>query len=290
MKSFFANGTILALAAMFCVAAPAAAQGPAQTPEKEPILQQLPCGAGLVQYEPHRAFRLPAAAPDTRLAPGQLRIDYPGHSTFLITSPEGVKVETDYNDFHRADVVPDIVTMSGWHPNHATLNIEPGITHVLRGYHMGNGGVSHDVRLKDVRAYSVAVNINGAGATYQWPSSVFVIQSGGLCVAHLGLVAHVLHPQTVKDIGKIDVLMTPVYGFVTQTIDEIFRNIELIGPKVVIPMHYDREETVENFLAYAAQVMPVRRAGANGFVADKATLPKKTEVYYLFPPGFGTTL
>ena len=37
---------------------------------------------------------------------------YVGHSTFLIESVGGVKIATDYNDYVRPRIIPDIVTMN----------------------------------------------------------------------------------------------------------------------------------------------------------------------------------
>src|SRR5580704_7595233 len=39
-------------------------------------------------------------------------ITFLGHASFLIESPGGVRIVTDYNDAIRAPVTPDIVTMT----------------------------------------------------------------------------------------------------------------------------------------------------------------------------------
>ncbi len=39
-------------------------------------------------------------------------IPFLGHPSFLIESPGGVRIVTDYNDAIRAPVTPDIVTMN----------------------------------------------------------------------------------------------------------------------------------------------------------------------------------
>jgi hypothetical protein len=36
----------------------------------------------------------------------QIRVNYIGHSTFLIESPQGVRIATDYNDYVRPTVLP----------------------------------------------------------------------------------------------------------------------------------------------------------------------------------------
>ena len=52
---------------------------------------------GMVAGQPPRA--IPAAFNLAALAGDQVRISYSGHSTFLIESPQGVKIATDYNDY-----------------------------------------------------------------------------------------------------------------------------------------------------------------------------------------------
>ena len=64
----------------------------------------------------------------------QIRVNYVGHSTFLIESPQGVRIATDYNDYVRPAVLPDIATMNHAHTTHYTDRPDPRIPHVLRGW------------------------------------------------------------------------------------------------------------------------------------------------------------
>src|SRR5580765_3233356 len=74
-------------------------------------------------------LRLVAAKPE-----GAVGITFLGHASFLIESPSGVRIVTDYNDLIRASTVPDIVTMNNAHSTHYTDVIEPGVKFVLRGW------------------------------------------------------------------------------------------------------------------------------------------------------------
>src|SRR3954470_18619716 len=58
---------------------------------------------GLVAAAPPR---LMPAALRLALNPDQVRITYSGHSTFLIESPQLVRIATDYNEFVRPPVLP----------------------------------------------------------------------------------------------------------------------------------------------------------------------------------------
>ena len=58
------------------------------------------------------AMRTPLVIP-AALARGEVSLTFVGHATFLIESPGGVRVATDYNDYVRPAVVPDVATMTG---------------------------------------------------------------------------------------------------------------------------------------------------------------------------------
>ncbi len=67
------------------------------------------------------------------LAEGEVRIEYLGHSTFLIESPGGIRIATDYSGY-AGGIVPDVVTMNRAHSSHYTSIPDPRIQHVLRGW------------------------------------------------------------------------------------------------------------------------------------------------------------
>jgi hypothetical protein len=81
---------------------------------------------GLVATRP--PFVVPAA-----LERDQIRLSYVGHSTFLIESPQLVRIATDYNDYVRGPMIPDIVTMNHAHSTHYTLSPDPGINMCCTG-------------------------------------------------------------------------------------------------------------------------------------------------------------
>src|SRR5438105_2737236 len=90
----------------FCIA-PALAPAVAQAPGPKPEMREN-CPGFVAQS---RTRTIPAGF---RLAlnPDQVRITYIGHSSFLIESPQLVRIATDYNDYVRSPVVPDIITMN----------------------------------------------------------------------------------------------------------------------------------------------------------------------------------
>ena len=247
---------------------------------------RLACGQGMVQnHNPtlkHAAIM--RVATDADLVP----IRFIGHATFLIRSPQGVSVVTDYNDYYRAGVVPDIATMNTNRGNQSTFRIETGVSHALYGWDTGAGIPHHDVTFKDVRVYSEPTNVMPLGNRHTNETAIFVVQVGGICIAHLGHTAHALDEETVRSLGTIDVAMTPVDRVVTQSYEEIFHNIRLLKPRIAIPMH-DIGWTTQQFLAEAVRHFPIKRDVGDSIEVSRDTLPRETEIWVMQPRGrFGT--
>src|SRR5436305_11108606 len=105
-------------------------------------------------------LRLASAGPE-----GGVGLTFLGHASFLIESPRGVRIVTDYNDMIRAPVTPDIVTMNNAHPTHYTDAVEPGVKYVLRGWDPTGGVAAHRLEYRDVHVHNVPTNLREAGGT-----------------------------------------------------------------------------------------------------------------------------
>lgn len=189
------------------------------------------------------ALVLPAAAP----AAGSIALTYFGHSSFLIETPGGAMAVTDYYGF-ALPTVPDAVTMNNAHGTHYTDVPDPRIAHVLRGWSSGILPVTHDVTIEDLRIWNVPTNVRDVGGTRFNGNSIFVFESAGLCIAHLGHLHHTLTDQHRADLGEIDVLLVPADGSYTLPIPLLVEVIGQIGPSLVIPMHYFGNTTLAGFL------------------------------------------
>src|SRR6187200_3498178 len=92
------------------------------------------------------------------LAADQVRLTYAGHSTFVIESPQSVRIATDYNDYVQVPL-PTIATMNRAHDTHFSEHPKPTIPHVLRGWNVNGGPARHDLQVQDVRVRNVPTNI-----------------------------------------------------------------------------------------------------------------------------------
>jgi beta-lactamase family protein len=131
----------------------------------------------------------------------QVRLSFLGHATFLIESPQLVRIATDYNDYIRPPLLPDIVTMNHAHNTHYSDHPDPAIKYVLRGW---GEDTEHpaiwDLKYRDVRVRNVPTNIRsfyGSTTTERYGNSIFIFEIANLCIAHLGHLHHTLHAAAV---------------------------------------------------------------------------------------------
>lgn len=218
------------------------------------------------------------------LGAGEVRISFVGHATFTIESPGGVIAATDYNDYVRPFETPAIVTMNHAHSTHFTHRPDPGIRHVLRGWASGGRPPAHDVQERDMRVRNVPTNIRDGGATEFSGNSIFVFEVAGLCIAHLGHLHHTLTPDHLKALGQVDIVMAAVDGVWTLDHDGIIEVISQLQPKIVIPMHYFGENTLNRFLSQMRESHAIEWLTASSFVVSRANLPTKPAIKVLLAP------
>lgn len=234
---------------------------------------------GLVAARPQP---IPAAVRVAALGADQVRITYAGHATFLIESPQLVRIATDYNDFVRPPVTPDIATMNHAHSTHYSNHPDPGIKYVLRGWRDDGGPAGHDLSFKDVRVRSVSTNIRDwSGGTERYGNSIFVFEIANLCIAHLGHLHHTLTQQQLDEIGRIDIVMAPVDGSFTLDLDGMVEVLQSLKAQMIIPMHFFSAYTLDRFLARMRQSYPIEQNETPSMVLSKTTLPASPTVVVL---------
>jgi L-ascorbate metabolism protein UlaG (beta-lactamase superfamily) len=271
IKFFAAAGwTLVAVGS----AAPQGAAPPAPKPE---MTESCP---GLVATRP--PFAQPVALRLAALEQDQVRLTYVGHSTFLMESPQLVRIATDYNDYVRPPVLPDIATMNHAHSTHYTLSPDAGIKYVLHGWADDQKPARIDLQYKDVRVRNVPTNIRSFdGGTERHGNSIFVFEVAKLCIAHLGHLHHTLTQQQLNEIGRVDVVLVPVDGSYTLDLDGMVEVLHALKAPLMIPMHYFSAYTLDRFLQRVRQDWDVEVAEVPSLVVSKANLPPKPKVLVL---------
>ncbi|AXK82166.1 hypothetical protein DW352_17515 [Pseudolabrys taiwanensis] len=279
------RGTLLKVVMIFGVlvgaVASAAAQGAAPAPPKPDAKPEMTesCPGLIATRSP---LFMPASLRLAALERDQLRFTFIGHATFLLESPQMVRIATDYNDYVRPQVLPDIVTMNHAHSTHYTDHPDSGIKYVLRGWAEDQKPARIDVTYKDVRVRNVPTNIRSYdGGTERHGNSIFIFEIGSLCVAHLGHLHHTLTQQQLNEIGRVDVVFVPVDGSYTLDLEGMIEVLKSLKAPLMVPMHYFSAYTLDRFLGRIRQEWDVEVAEVPSVVVSKASLPSKPKVLVL---------
>jgi len=215
-----------------------------------------------------------------------MKIEWLGHSSFLLETSDGRKLITDPYDsgsydgavgYEEIDVAADVVTVSHGHPDHdgvdgmiyAPANVvrNPEPTEAV-GFAIEGIRTFHDEH----------------GGSERGNNVMFVIEVEGLRICHMGDLGHLLGEADIQKLGQIDVLLIPVGGHFTIDAAQAGEIVNRINPRVVIPMHYKTAvlgfpiAKVDDFLAGKSNVVM-----ANSTYIEIAvdTLPAQTEIRVL---------
>jgi L-ascorbate metabolism protein UlaG (beta-lactamase superfamily) len=216
------------------------------------------------------------------LKPAEVRLTFVGHATWLIESAADVKIATDYNDYIRPSVVPDIATMNRAHTTHYSLAPDPAIKYVLKGWDPDGGPAKHDLTYSDVHVRNVPTNIRDwSGGSIAYGNSIFIFEIAGMCIGHLGHLHHTLTEQQLGQIGQLDVVMVPVDGSYTMDVGGMVEVLKALRARLILPMHYFNPYTLERFLDRVRGDFPVETAETPTIVVSQETLPTEPKVLVL---------
>jgi L-ascorbate metabolism protein UlaG (beta-lactamase superfamily) len=188
------------------------------------------------------ALALPARA---LAAPPAGKLTWYGQSCFLLETAAGTRIVMDPIPKGIGYELPqglkaDVVTISHEHYDHNNVGFVTGKPRVIRGLTADKKGWTRvDEKLKDVSIRSVGVYHDDKRGAARGLDTVFIFEVGGVRIAHLGDLGHVLNDEQLAAIGAVDVLLVPVGGTFTLDALKATRVVEQLRPRImVIPMHY----------------------------------------------------
>ncbi|KRA00481.1 Zn-dependent hydrolase [Mesorhizobium sp. Root157] len=220
-------------------------------------------------------------APAQAQAEGEVSITYAGHSTYVIETPAGVRVATDYSGVYGSSPLPDVVTMNKAHRTHFTDLPDPGIAHVLRGWNPAGGPARHALVVDDVYIRNVSTDIRGwDGGMERDGNSIFIFEVAGLCIGHLGHLHHRLEDAHYSAIGRLDVVMVPIDGGMTLSLNAMSEIAGRLYSSVVLPMH--RHATgISEFLGRMGSGFAVEFPDSRTLKVSLRTLPQRPTIIVL---------
>ncbi|MGB0658645.1 MAG: MBL fold metallo-hydrolase [Mangrovicoccus sp.] len=274
--------SLLALCACACACACVFAFGTLAKAETQPQERRPSHCIALVENTP--GIRVHRASFAEALGEYTIGIHYIGHAMFLIATPGGTTVVTDYSGFLGAsDFVPDVATMNRAHSTHWTPYPDPRIPHVLPGWGKDGAPAGHYLDLGDMLIRSVSTDIRSWGAEGVNGNSIFVFEAEGLCIGHLGHLHHEPTAEQYAALGRLDVVMAPVDGGMTLDLPRMIGVLKRLRSSVVIPMHWFGTGSLAVFLDGMRDEFAIERVDGPSLMVSLRDLPDRPTIKLLRP-------
>ncbi len=161
-----------------------------------------------------------------------MKIQYFGHSCFVLTSDAGTSIMTDPFGgigFELPRRTVDAVTVSHGHYDHNNVSAVRAHTVLSREGHYTVG----DFTISATKSYHDEVKGEKRGENL-----IFQYHADDVTVCHLGDLGEPFLPETASKFEHADVLLIPVGGTYTLDAAQAKEYVDHIRPKIVIPMHY----------------------------------------------------
>lgn len=250
------------------------------------LAQNAPRGSECLAMATRPPLAVPVSLRRTAAKTDEVSITYAGHSTYYIDTPGGVTIATDYNGVYKLDRIPDVVTMNRAHSTHYTLNPDPRIKTVLHGWGQ-NGQPAHvHERIGDVLIRNVTTDIrryygdDAGGEMMKDGNSIFIFEVAGLCIGHLGHLHHKLDESHFAAIGRLDIVMVPIDGSYTMSLDGVSEITKRLRASVVLPMHRFMTP-LSDFMQKIGQQFEIDQRTQRTLTISLGTLPKAPTVIIL---------
>lgn len=208
-----------------------------------------------------------------------VNITFYGHALFVITTGEGKKIGTDpYNEQIRdplPDISADIVTSSHDHYDHANTSLFKGDPEVIN--------TPGETVIENIRFLGIPSFHDEAEGSLRGKNIIYIIETDGIKIAHLGDLGHIPDDKQSKDLQGIDILMIPVGGVYTINAAQALDIINDLKPKVAIPIHYKSVDTrlnVDEVSSFTRRTDSFKEVGHSINIIEK-DLPKDTEIWVM---------
>jgi len=208
-----------------------------------------------------------------------MRIRWHGHSCFEIGDER--KIVTDPHDGMSIGINPpqvkgDIILVSHDHYDHnAVREVEKDNSQVIKG--------EVEKELGDIEVKGFSTHHDESRGEKRGGNMIYRFKKNGTIFCHLGDLGHLLGEKTVEDIGDVDFLFIPTGGNFTIGPEEAKDIIEMIEPRIAVPMHYKVGglsldiKTVEPFLAQFSEEKIHKLGVVLDFIPQD--LPDETEIW-----------
>ncbi len=222
-----------------------------------------------------------------------MRIKWYGHACFRIEG-DGVAIVTDPYTSEAAGLDPvdepaDVVVMSSATDKfHSDASMVPGDPKILNALEIAR---REPVEVNGVVFEALPVMESLEHKESPEENAIYRFELEDMSILHLGDLGNPLTDEQLARLrGRVDILLALTGGPPTIELEDLDRAIEEIGPRIVIPMHYQIPKLKLDILPLEAFTSRypedvVTRVGATDVELSFGTLPRTLQIFVLEPAG-----
>jgi L-ascorbate metabolism protein UlaG (beta-lactamase superfamily) len=207
-----------------------------------------------------------------------MQIRWHGHSCFEIS--DFANIVMDPHDGRSLGIRPpcasaDIVLMSHDHYDHNSYKS-------IRGNHKNVFAFVGEFDFNGIAFTGLPTDHDESGGSKRGKNVMYMMRIDNVSICHCGDLGNMPDDHVIEKIKGVDILMVPVGEVFTMDLRNVIRFIDIVKPRVVIPMHYRvgglsiPVNPVDNFLN--AVDYDVEHVG-NEIDLSADELPERTEVW-----------
>ena len=216
-----------------------------------------------------------------------MSVTYLGHAAFLFEDSSGERTlidpfGNDAENYWFLKTFPslevDLVAVTHDHFDHNAVDALPGGTSVMTDAGIRQVGNTTVTGVRDLHS--------GESGRAGMVNVIYLIEHEGVRYCHVGDNRHDIPEDVIGQLGKVDVLFAPADDSChLLTFDEVDTLVDVLDPKIVIPMHYYIEglTTVESMLGgpngWVRKQSPRRTIRQPRMRIDRRGLPYEREVW-----------
>lgn len=164
-----------------------------------------------------------------------MEIVWLGHSSVRLKGTSVTVITDPYADsvgLSMGKPQADIVTVSNDHPHHSNSGAIAGNPRIISG--------PGEYEVDNFRISGMGTRLEGEDGVRRI-NTIFTFRAEGLTLCHLGDLNENLSPKQVDELSQSDVCFVPAGGVCTIDAARIMRIVRLVGPRILIPIHYQTE-------------------------------------------------
>lgn len=177
-----------------------------------------------------------------------MEIQWLGHSCFRLRGATSTLITDPFSStlgIALPEIQAEVVTISHPHPHHSNTESVEGDPYII--------DTPGEYDVKGIYVHGIATTLReeaGEGGR----NIIYRIEMEGVTIAHLGDLGQPLSSRQAEELSGVDVLFLPSGAGCTVTTTQAAQLVNLIDPRLVIPMHYQTPEltvdlnTVEEIL------------------------------------------